>query len=67
MNKVKTSISINPEHLTKAAHLAKREDRSRSYILNRILDEALPVASTKGLENFAQAMHDLLLSQDAQP
>jgi hypothetical protein len=54
--KVKTSISINPNYLEVADELARREDRSRSYILDRIIEVGLAAAMAEGIENFSEAM-----------
>ena len=46
--KVSTSITLDRETLEKLKELAKREERSVSYILNRMLREALRQMSDVG-------------------
>lgn len=56
--KIKTSISIRPDYLEVADQLAKQEDRSRSYILDRIIEVGLAAALAEGVENFSRAMQE---------
>lgn len=54
--KIKTSVSIRPDYLEIADILARQEDRSRSYIIDRIIEVGLATATAEGVENFARAM-----------
>ena len=54
--KIKTSVSIDAAYLEVADQLAAREDRSRSYIIDKIIQTGLMAAAADSIENFSQTM-----------
>jgi hypothetical protein len=55
--KVSTSITLERETFEKLKELAKREERSVSYILNRLIREALRQAQEKPTDERSIGFH----------
>jgi hypothetical protein len=58
IKKVKTSVTLTPQHLQVADQLAERERPicSRSSMIDHIIEVGLAAAAAKGVENFGEGM-----------